>query len=107
MAAATPADGAPTAAAAAAVDAAEARTRAADMLSFINAAWTPYHAVAEAATRLRAAGFQHIAERDAWSLQPGAVSPCMRARTQHTTNAVASLTTLPSATATRHPLQPA
>jgi hypothetical protein len=40
-------------------------------LSFINAAWTPYHAVEEATQRLLAAGFQHVAEKDAWSLAPG------------------------------------
>ncbi|GBF91946.1 exportin [Raphidocelis subcapitata] len=50
---------------------AAARARALDMLDFINAAWTPFHAVEEAAKRLAAAGFEHIAEKDAWSLKPG------------------------------------
>jgi len=40
-------------------------------LDFINAAWTPYHAVEEASKRLMAAGFKHIAEKDAWDLKPG------------------------------------
>ncbi|KIY94035.1 Aminopeptidase I zinc metalloprotease [Monoraphidium neglectum] len=53
------------------IDAAVAKARALDMLEFINAAWTPYHAVEESAKRLAAAGFQHIAEKDAWDLQPG------------------------------------
>lgn len=71
------AGGEATAAAAAAAPAAavlspqEARARAQDMLTFINAAWTPYHAVEESARRLLAAGFSHIAEKDAWALQPG------------------------------------
>jgi aspartyl aminopeptidase len=42
------------------------------MLKFIDASWTPFHAVEEAAKRLAAAGFEHIAERDAWDLKPGA-----------------------------------
>ncbi|KAI8476626.1 MAG: peptidase M18, aminopeptidase I [Monoraphidium minutum] len=51
---------------------AAAKARALDMLEFINAAWTPYHAVEEAARRLSAAGFEHIAEKDAWDqLRPG------------------------------------
>eukprot|EP00882_Tetradesmus_deserticola_P025710 GHRQ01028267.1.p2 GENE.GHRQ01028267.1~~GHRQ01028267.1.p2 ORF type:complete len:141 (+),score=21.65 GHRQ01028267.1:854-1276(+) len=49
----------------------EAKAKAADMLDFINAAWTPYHAVEETSRRLMQAGFQHIAEKDAWQLQPG------------------------------------
>jgi aspartyl aminopeptidase len=44
-------------------------------LEFINAAWTPYHAVEEASKRLMAAGFTHIAEKDAWNLQPGVWGP--------------------------------
>jgi aspartyl aminopeptidase len=43
-------------------------------LDFINASWTPYHAVEEASQRLMAAGFTHIAEKDAWTLKPGAAS---------------------------------
>ncbi|KAF8062686.1 aspartyl aminopeptidase [Scenedesmus sp. PABB004] len=64
------ADAAP-AAAPGAVSPEEARARATDMLAFINAAWTPYHAVEEASRRLLAAGFTHIAEKDAWALKPG------------------------------------
>lgn len=47
-------------------------TVSAHRLDFINAAWTPYHAVEEASKRLMAAGFTHIAEKDAWNLKPGA-----------------------------------
>eukprot|EP00878_Enallax_costatus_P031113 GHUV01033983.1.p1 GENE.GHUV01033983.1~~GHUV01033983.1.p1 ORF type:complete len:127 (-),score=19.22 GHUV01033983.1:625-1005(-) len=53
------------------VTAEEARAKAMDMLTFINAAWTPYHAVEEASRRLLSAGYQHIAEKDAWNLKPG------------------------------------
>jgi aspartyl aminopeptidase len=55
------------------VDPAESRTRALDLIAFCDAAWTPYHAVAESARRLSAAGFQHIRERDAWAglVKPG------------------------------------
>lgn len=49
----------------------ESKVKALDMLGFINAAWTPYHAVEEASRRLLSAGFQHIAEKDAWNLKPG------------------------------------
>ena len=48
-----------------------ARDRAADMLAFINASPTQFHAVANAAARLDAAGFVRIAETDAWALAPG------------------------------------
>ncbi|KXZ46097.1 hypothetical protein GPECTOR_47g374 [Gonium pectorale] len=43
------------------------------LVSFLNAAWTPYHAVEEASRRLLDAGFQHLQERDAWdaALEPG------------------------------------
>jgi len=50
---------------------AESQEKAADMLSFINRAWTPWHAVEEASSRLAAAGFKHVAEKDAWNLKPG------------------------------------
>lgn len=52
-------------------DAAAVREKALDLLSFVNAAWTPYHAVAEASRRLSEAGFAHIAEKDAWAIKPG------------------------------------
>lgn len=58
------------------VAAEEARARTADMLDFINTAWTPWHAVEEASRRLLAAGFTHISEKDAWNLQPGARTCC-------------------------------
>lgn len=37
-----------------------------DMLSFIDASWTQFHAVAAAASRLEAAGFARISERESW-----------------------------------------
>ena len=44
----------------------------ADLLAFLGASPTPFHAVASAAERLVAAGFRRIAETDAWAdLQPG------------------------------------
>lgn len=49
------------------IDPAESRARALDLLAFCDASWTPYHAVAESARRLSAAGFQHLRERDAWA----------------------------------------
>ena len=42
-----------------------------DLLAFIEAAPTPYHAVAEVAARLRNAGFRHLSERETWQLGPG------------------------------------
>ncbi|CAL8472061.1 g11603 [Coccomyxa elongata] len=36
------------------------------LLEYINAAWTPYHAVEEASRRLNAAGFQKLSERQSW-----------------------------------------
>ena len=43
-----------------------------DLLAFLGASPTPYHAVASAVTRLEEARFQPITERDAWaSLAPG------------------------------------
>jgi aspartyl aminopeptidase len=42
-----------------------------DLLAFIEAAPTPYHAVAEVGARLSAAGFQRFSERETWSLAPG------------------------------------
>jgi aspartyl aminopeptidase len=43
-----------------------------DLLRFIDASPTPYHAVAEAARRLERAGFTRVTETEAWSLAPGA-----------------------------------
>jgi aspartyl aminopeptidase len=42
-----------------------------DLLAFIEAAPTPYHAVSEVAGRLSRAGFGRLSERDAWPLAPG------------------------------------
>lgn len=44
-----------------------------EFLDFVNASPTPYHAVASSVTRLEAAGFKAIKERDNWSseLHPG------------------------------------
>ncbi|BFO13710.1 hypothetical protein SHKM778_00980 [Streptomyces sp. KM77-8] len=37
-----------------------------DLMSFLAASPTPYHAVANAAERLEKAGFRQVAETDAW-----------------------------------------
>ncbi|MEM9176830.1 MAG: M18 family aminopeptidase [Myxococcota bacterium] len=42
-----------------------------DLLSFIDRSPTPYHAVAESAARLEAAGYARLEEGDAWSLDAG------------------------------------
>lgn len=42
-----------------------------DLLAFIEAAPTPYHAVTEVAARLLLAGFRRFSEREAWALSPG------------------------------------
>ena len=43
----------------------------ADLLGYIDRSPTPYHAVAEAARRLAAAGFQQLEEGEVWELGPG------------------------------------
>jgi aspartyl aminopeptidase len=43
----------------------------ADLAAFLSAAPTPYHAVAEAVVRLRAAGFTEQVETQPWSREPG------------------------------------
>jgi aspartyl aminopeptidase len=43
----------------------------ADLLGFIDASPTPYHAVAEAARRLEAAGYERLEEHELWELSPG------------------------------------
>jgi aspartyl aminopeptidase len=43
-----------------------------DLRTFIDASPSPYHAVAEAARRLTAAGFSPLDERHRWELSPGA-----------------------------------
>lgn len=48
------------------------REIASDLLDFINASDTQFHAVAQARTRLDAAGFEHLRERQSWDvLRPG------------------------------------
>jgi aspartyl aminopeptidase len=42
-----------------------------DLLDFVSAAPTSYHAVAEVEARLLRAGFRHFDERESWSLAPG------------------------------------
>ncbi|XXZ17083.1 M18 family aminopeptidase [Sorangium sp. So ce315] len=42
-----------------------------DLCAFIDRAPTPFHAVREVASRLAAAGFSELGERDAWELAPG------------------------------------
>ncbi|KAG2490499.1 hypothetical protein HYH03_011122 [Edaphochlamys debaryana] len=50
---------------------ARGKEHAEKLLSFINYAWTPFHAVEEASKRLVAAGFTPISEREPWSVKPG------------------------------------
>lgn len=50
-----------------------------DLLSFIDASPTPYHAVATAIERLERAGFEPLEEGDEWSLSPGARHYVVRA----------------------------
>jgi aspartyl aminopeptidase len=42
-----------------------------DLLAFIDASPTPYHAIAEATRRLAAAGFRECGESELWALSPG------------------------------------
>ncbi|SFP97961.1 aspartyl aminopeptidase [Nitrosomonas cryotolerans] len=42
-----------------------------ELMNFLTAARTPYHAVAEMVRRFESAGFVGLHERDAWSLEPG------------------------------------
>ncbi|MGY1744770.1 M18 family aminopeptidase [Blastococcus sp. SYSU D00695] len=42
-----------------------------DLRAFVDAAPSPFHAVAEMSRRLAAAGFTELAEADAWELAPG------------------------------------
>jgi aspartyl aminopeptidase len=42
-----------------------------DLLAFIDAAPSPFHAVATIVARLEAAGFEGLDERDSWALRPG------------------------------------
>ncbi len=49
----------------------DGKSPAASLISFIAAAPTPFHAVAEAASRLRAAGYEQVDERRDWPSTPG------------------------------------
>jgi aspartyl aminopeptidase len=49
----------------------ESRAHAQDLLDFIDASPSPWHAVATLEKRLAAAGYTELAEPDAWTLQPG------------------------------------
>lgn len=42
-----------------------------DLLAYIDASPTPYHAVRETARRLEQAGYRALDERESWSLKPG------------------------------------
>jgi aspartyl aminopeptidase len=42
-----------------------------DLMRFLDASPTPYHAVAEVVRRLRAAGYTELDERDEWRFSPG------------------------------------
>ncbi|QCE14279.1 probable aspartyl aminopeptidase [Vigna unguiculata] len=42
-----------------------------DLIDFLNASPTAFHAVDEAKKRLKSAGFQQLSERELWELQPG------------------------------------
>lgn len=42
-----------------------------DLLAFIDASPTPYHAIAEASRRLGASGFRECSEAELWTLSPG------------------------------------
>src|SRR5580704_5826331 len=44
---------------------------AADLCAFLDRSPTPFHAAREVASRLEAAGFREVSERDAWSFAPG------------------------------------
>lgn len=48
-----------------------ARDYADDLLSYLDASPTPYHAVAETVRRLQGAGYRELKERDAWTVAPG------------------------------------
>ena len=50
-----------------------ARSLAKDFLKFVEASPSPYHAVDEAISRLAAAGFKRLSEKEVWadSVKPG------------------------------------
>ena len=47
------------------------REAACDLISYINKSPSPYHAVAEAITLLKGAGYQRLEETSNWNLAPG------------------------------------
>ena len=49
----------------------EARALAQDLLDFIDASPSPWHAAATAARRLEAQGFARLREDERWRIQPG------------------------------------
>ncbi|MGH2393593.1 MAG: M18 family aminopeptidase, partial [Candidatus Limnocylindria bacterium] len=49
----------------------ETDTEAAGLCAYVDASPSPFHACAEAATRLGQAGFTRLAETDAWPGEPG------------------------------------
>ncbi|QDP97874.1 M18 family aminopeptidase [Microlunatus elymi] len=53
------------------VDPTAARAHTEDLAAFVVASPTPYHAAAEGARRLTAAGFTELDETEAWELTPG------------------------------------
>ncbi|KAF8358738.1 dnpp-1 [Pristionchus pacificus] len=48
----------------------EVRKAATEFISFLNKSVTPFHAVQECVTRLKAAGFEELKECDQWTVQP-------------------------------------
>ena len=42
-----------------------------ELIDYLNASWTAFHAVAESKKLLVAEGYVELAERDAWTLSPG------------------------------------
>ena len=50
----------------------EQRAGALDLLAFIDASPSPWHAADEMARRLESQGFSRLHETEAWRLQPGA-----------------------------------
>ena len=41
------------------------------LIEYLNASWTPFHAVREASERLERAGFRQLKEQEPWVLKPG------------------------------------
>lgn len=55
------------------------RKEALDLVGFVNAAPTPYHAVSEVARRLQSAGFAQLNEGEPWPIEPGTRAYTVRA----------------------------